>query len=404
MSAPDPSTAPGPSSAGPAGPPSAGPADPYAPPAPGTSGDRAGDVSDDAFDEALDDAPPVTRRAVTLAASLLATTLLLAGLLVLPAPYAIRSPGPTENTLGEQNDTPLIQIDGTPTYDSTGELLLTTVSVAGGPGYPASFGQVVQGWFDERRSVLPVEAIFPTGSTKEQQEQQGQAEMLSSQESATAAALTELGYDVPATLTIVGTTEGSGAEGKVQDGDVIVSFDGSPVTTYQDLVDDLDATTPGDDVVLGVQRDGQEADVTVTTGDNGGTALLGVYIDPRYDFPVDVQIQIEDIGGPSAGTMFALGIIDRLTPEDEANGQVIAGTGTMSVEGDVGAIGGIQQKMWGALRDGATWFLAPAANCDEVVGNVPDGLSVVKVATLAEARDAVEAIGAGTAQDLPTCS
>ena len=358
------------------------------------------------FDDLLadDDAPPpVTRRALTFGISLLATTVLVAGLAVLPAPYAVRSPGPTEDTLGEQDGQPLISVTGAETYDSTGELRLTTVSVAGGPGYPVNLAQVVQGWFDRSRSVRPVEEVFPTGRTKEETEQQGQAEMISSQENATVAALTELGYDVPATLTVQGTSPGTGAEGVVEQGDVIVSLDGTPVPTYQDLIDGLAAVTPGDDVTLGVVRDGEPTDLTVTTSDGGDTALLGVFIDPEFDFPVDVTIQIDDIGGPSAGMMFALGIVDQLTPEDEADGVSIAGTGTMSVEGDVGPIGGIQQKLYGAVRDGATWFLAPQANCGEVVGNVPDGLHVAAVSTLADARDAMTAIGAGEGGSLPTC-
>lgn len=351
-----------------------------------------------------DDAPPpVTRRSLTFGISLLATTLLVAGLAILPAPYAVRSPGPTENTLGQQDGRPLISIAGAQTYESTGELLLTTVSVAGGPGYPVNLGQVLQGWFDSSRSVRPVEEVFPTDRTKEETEEQGQVEMISSQENATVAALTELGYEVPATLTVQGAVTGSGSDGVVEQGDVIVSLDGSPVSTYQDLIDDLADVSPGADVVLGVLRDGTPTDLTVTTTDGGDTALLGVFIDPTFDFPVDVSIQIEDIGGPSAGTMFALGIIDQLTPEDEANGVVVAGTGTMSVEGDVGPIGGIQQKLYGALRDGATWFLAPQANCPEVAGNVPDGLHVAAVSTLADARAAVTAIGAGQGDSLPTC-
>ncbi|ARU52474.1 PDZ domain-containing protein [Cellulosimicrobium cellulans] len=347
--------------------------------------------------------PPVTRRSLTFGISLLATTLLVAGLAILPAPYAVRSPGPTEDTLGEQDGTPLISITGAETFDSTGELRLTTVSVAGGPGYPVNLAQVVQGWFDRSRSVRPVEEVFPTGRSKEETEQQGQAEMISSQENATVAALTELGYEVPATLTVEAAVPDSGSDGVVEPGDVIVELDGAPVPTYQDLIDGLAAVDPGADVTLGVLRDGAETDLTVTTTDGGDTALLGVFIDPTFDFPVDVTIQIEDIGGPSAGTMFALGIVDQLTPEDEANGVVIAGTGTMSVEGDVGPIGGIQQKLYGALRDGATWFLAPQANCPEVVGNVPDGLHVAAVSTLADARAAMEAIGAGEGDTLATC-
>lgn len=346
------------------------------------------------------DVAPITRRTVTLGVSLLVTAVLTAVALVVPTPYAMRSPGPTEDTL-ERN---LIQIDGARTYESTGQLRLTTVSVLGGPGFPMMSGQVIQGWLDPQRSVLPVEAVFPEATTKEQQQELSQAEMVSSQESATAAALTELGYDVPAVLDVAGTEPGAGAEGKLDEGDVIEEFQGEPVGTYADLIDGLARTEPGDDVTLGVRRGDRMVDVSITTADNGQRAVLGVFIDPHYDFPVDVSIEIENIGGPSAGTMFALGIIDKLTPEDEANGQIIAGTGTMSPEGTVGPIGGIEQKLYGAARDDATWFLAPADNCDQVVGNVPDGLNVVKVATLAEARDAVEQIGRGEGADLPTCS
>ncbi|WP_240644127.1 PDZ domain-containing protein [Antribacter gilvus] len=350
--------------------------------------------------------PPVSRRTMTTGVALLATALLSAAALVLPAPYAMRSPGPTEDTLGEQGGKRLIQIEGAETFEATGELRLTTVSVLGGPGYPMTAGQVVQGWLDPQRSVQPVEQIFPESTTKEEQQQVSQAEMLSSQEAATAAALTELGYDVPATLTVVAVSEGTGADGVVRPEDVITTFQGEPVGTYADLIAMLAETEPGSDVVLGVQRGGAPADLTITTGvaEGADRALLGVYIDPEYDFPVDVTIEIEDIGGPSAGTMFALGIIDRLTREDEADGEVIAGTGTIDVDGSVGAIGGIEQKMYGALRDGAEWFLAPAGNCDQVAGNVPDGLTVVRVATLREARDAVRAIGAEDTEGLPSCT
>ena len=356
------------------------------------------------FEEPRAVTEPITRRTVTVGVSLLATAVLAAVALVVPTPYAMRSPGPTEDTL----DRDLIQIDGARTYESTGQLRLTTVSVLGGPGYPMTAGQVVQGWLDPERSVLPVEAIFPEATTREQQQEVSQAEMVSSQESATAAALTELGYDVPAVLDVAGTEPGSGADGKLVEGDVIGAFQGEPVGTYADLINKLAGTRPGDDVTLGVERGGRSLDVTITTGGttggNGQRAVLGVFIDPQYDFPVDVSIEIENIGGPSAGTMFALGIIDKLTAEDEANGQIIAGTGTMSPEGAVGAIGGIEQKLYGAVRDDAEWFLAPADNCAQVVGNVPDGLNVVKVATLAEAREAVEQIGRGAGDGLPTCS
>lgn len=265
---------------------------------------------------------------------------------------------------------------------------------------------MLQGWLSGSRQVVPVESVFPQDATQEQLDEQTQAQMVSSQENATVAALEELGYTVPVTLTVHDTVEGTGAVGVLEPDDVLLSYDGTELGSYGQLIDLLDATEPGSTVTLGVRRDGEDVDVDVVTGAREGEdgSQLGVYIDPTFDPPVDVTIQIDRIGGSSAGTMFALGIIDKLTPEDEAGGQVIAGTGTMDLNGDVGPIGGIRQKLAGAVRDGATWFLAPADNCAEVVGHVPDGLRVVEISTLHEAREAVEAIGAGTADDLPTCT
>ena len=228
--------------------------------------------------------------------------------------------------------------------------------------------------------------------------------MVSSQENATVAALEELGYEVPTELVVVEPVEGTGADGVVAPEDVIVALDGVELSSFSQLTDLLRETEPGSTVVVTVLREGERVDLDVVTGDSGeDRALLGVYIDPVFDLPFEVTIQIENIGGPSAGMMFALAVVNDLTPEDETGGETIAGTGTVDLSGDVGPIGGIRQKLHGALRDGASWFLAPEGNCAEVVGHVPDGLRVVRVDTLADARAAVEAIGAGTAQDLPTC-
>ncbi|MGV8979005.1 MAG: PDZ domain-containing protein [Cellulomonas sp.] len=344
-------------------------------------------------------------RSVTLSISMLVAAVLFAVLAVVPAPYVVSSPGPTRDTLGDEGGTPLISITGAPTYPSTGQLRLTTVSATGGPGYPSTVLGVVRGWFDSTSAVQPVEALYPPDVSKDQVTKANQAQMTSSQEDATVAALEELGYDVPATLTVAGTTPGSGADGALRVDDVIVTMDGTPLTSFTQLTDALKATAAGATVRLGVKRAGSTIDVDVVTTERaGGGAQLGVLINPTFSPPIDVKIKIEDIGGPSAGTMFALGIIDKLTPQDEANGQVIAGTGTMDISGDVGPIGGIRQKLVGARRDGATWFLAPADDCSEVVGHVPDGLRVVRIATLHEAREAIIAIGAGAGDSLATCT
>ncbi|PVU84000.1 signal protein PDZ [Cellulomonas sp. WB94] len=342
---------------------------------------------------------------MTLSIAMLVAAVLFAVLAVVPAPYVVSSPGPTRDTLGEQGGTPLISIAGAPTYPSTGQLRLTTVSATGGPGYPSTVLGVVRGWFDGSSAVRPVEELYPPDASKDDVDKANQVQMTSSQENATVAALEELGYGVPATLTVAGTTTGSGADGVLLVDDVLVSMDGTALTSFTQLTDTLKATAAGATVHLGVERAGSPTDVdVVTTARTGGGAQLGVLINPTFTPPIDVKIKIDDIGGSSAGTMFALGIIDKLTPEDEVNGNVVAGTGTMDISGEVGPIGGIRQKLVGARRDGATWFLAPADDCAEVVGHVPDGLRVVRIATLHEAREAITAIGAGTADSLPTCT
>ena len=120
---------------------------------------------------------------------------------------------------------------------------------------------------------------------------------------------------------------------------------------------------------------------------------------------VKVKMHIDDIGGPSAGMMYALGILNKLTGVDLAGGKTIAGTGTIDNNGKVGAIGGIRLKMISAKRDGARWFLAPNSNCDEVVGNIPQGLNVVSVKTLDDAYKALEKIKAGKSiKSFKTCN
>jgi len=346
-----------------------------------------------------------TPRALVMSFGMLAIAVLTGVLVVLPAPYAVNGPGPTKDVLGEVDGEPLIEVAGAETYPSTGELRLTTISGVGGPGYPAYALNVLQGWFSPSSVVRPVEDVYPQDVSREEIDEVNAGQMVSSQENASVAALTELGYEVPATLVVAGTVEGTDAEGKLEEGDVLTALDGEPLPDYQSLVARLADVDPGDTVTLTVTRHSRSVDVPVVTGEReDGGAQIGVFVDPSFDMPVDVDINIEGIGGPSAGTMFALGIVDLLTPEDEAAGEVIAGTGTVDVTGAVGPIGGIRQKLAGAARDGATWFLAPADNCDEVVGHVPDGLRVVEVATLHEAREAMVAIGAGDGDDLPTCT
>jgi len=327
---------------------------------------------------------------------------------LLPLPYVLLRPGPVRDVLGTTDGTadgtPMIGISGAPTYETEGTLDLLTVSISGGPGSSSSLWEVLQGWVSPSVAVRPLAEQYPPELTEEEIDEENAVSMVSSQESATAAALGELGVQYTTTLTVSGFAEGSDASTKLEQGDVLTGLDGTAVQDLPQLREALQQVPPGDPVTVTVQRSGQPVDVEVTTGpgQDSGT-VLGVLLSPAYEFPFDVTVEIENIGGPSAGMMFSLGIVDLLSPGAMTGGAEVAGTGTIDASGQVGPIGGVQQKLYGAERAGADWFLAPAANCDEVVGHVPEGLRVVRVETLGQARDAVETIASGDGTDLPTC-
>ena len=318
---------------------------------------------------------------------------------LLPSPYVIEQPGPVYDTLGvaehEGEEVPLIEIPDAETFPTDGELNLLTVTVLGRPGQTPNWLDVLGAWFDRTRSVVPVEAIFPPGVTDADRDAQNTAAMVDSQQDAIAAALVELGYDFPRDVTVAGVLDDSPAAGVLEEGDIITEVNGTAVNSVDELRAAVRENGGGTPASLLVVRDGEEQVIEVTPVERDGSVVLGVGVRMDYEFPVDVELQLDNVGGPSAGMMFALGIVDKLTPGAMTGGEIVAGTGTIDSAGEVGAIGGIRQKLWGAEDAGADWFLAPASNCDEVTGNVPDGLSVFAVSNLDEARTIVEAIGEG---------
>ena len=339
-------------------------------------------------------------RSVVMALSGMASALLIALLVVLPAPFMIETAGPTFDVFdGEIEGTTLVTVDGATTYASSGELRLTTVAVSHTSDTPFSLGPVVRAWLD------PASIVYPDIPVEGNREEAVQQEWISSQEMASVAALGELGTAVPAEIRVADFSPGSRAEGELMVDDIIVSVDGKEILTLPDLSDAIGAHAPGDQVTVVVARAGDDVTATFPTIQaQSGKTLMGVAIDPTFDMPYTVNVAIDHVGGPSAGLIFSLAIVDLLTPQDELQGAKVAGTGTISPGGDVGPIGGIPLKMIGARRAGAEWFLAPITNCSEVVGHVPAGLRVVSVATLSEAYDAIVAIGSKNADDLPTCS
>lgn len=345
--------------------------------------------------------------------ALIVALIALVVLTFLPTPYVIQRPGPVYDTLGtaageDGEQVPLIAIDGAETFETGGSLNLTTVQVVGNRERTPSWFELALAWMDPSRAVVPIESVFPEGVTSEQRDERNAVLMVDSQHEATAAALGELGYDTGASVTVVEAVQDSPADGVLEADDVIEAVGGEPVTSAAELRASIQ-DGEGTPVDLTVLRDGEEQQVELTpelsTTDGVDTWLIGITLTTDYDFPIDVTIQLDNVGGPSAGMMFALGIVDELTAGELNGGKDIAGTGTIDAAGTVGPIGGIRQKLYGARDAGADYFLAPASNCDEVVGHVPDGLRVFSTATLEESLAALDVIASdGDLDALPTCT
>ena len=321
---------------------------------------------------------------------------------VVSVPYVALTPGPTLNTLGKPSGADLIQISGHRTYPTSGHLNLVTVSYSGGPGTDFNIFSALRAWLTPDDAVVPESEIYSSGQTQQQVVQQDTQEMLGSQQDATAAALCYLKIGFTTVNPVAATVKGTPAYGVLRKGDDITAVDGTPVDCHHNVVTMIRDRKPGSKITLTVLRNGASRNFTLATKDVGGEPVVGVELSaPTYEFPFKVKINLPDIGGPSAGLMFALGIIDKLTPDNLTGGRFIAGTGEIDPTGQIQPIGGIQQKMAGARQAGATIFLSPASNCANTTGAVPSGLRLVKVSTLAQAVSDLQAIKKG--QPVPSC-
>ena len=360
------------------------------------------------------------RLMIGIGALLLAVGLVVAGATV-RVNKVIEAPGPTWNVLaavpGDDSDQSVITVTGAQTYPAEGALRMTTVSVSGCPGYPVTLFDVVGAWLSPNKTILERDQVCPPSLSQQDVEETNQAQMTSSQNTAVVAALMETGMATRMVLTVEGTGPDQ-TEGLLQKGDILTSVtpaggQATPTTTYTALRELLTTVPAGTAVELGIERDGEPMTVSLTTitppdANSDGSpdsegSLLGVYLSAEADSDIEAPFGLSKVGGPSAGSMFALGIVDELTPGDLTGGKDIAGTGTIALDGSIGPIGGIEQKMAGAKTDGSGYFLAPASNCADVVGNVPDGLEVYAVSTLHEAVTTVEAIAADDTSGASTC-
>ena len=310
----------------------------------------------------------------------------LVGTLV-PVPYVAQVPGPTYNTLGDLDGDPIISVDGRDRNDVSGNLNLTTVGV---PQRPLTLVGAVQGWFDDEVSVVPRDTVYPPDQTVEQTQAQNRQAFLTSEQSANAAALRELGY--PEKVVVQTVADDSPSAGQLEAGDALEAVQGTPTPDTDSLDAVLTSIPAGTAVVVDYTRQGRPGQATVTTASGAGRAgsFLGIGVLQTPSAPFTVDIRVDDVGGPSAGLMLTLGIIDLVGDTDLTEGAVIAGTGTIDADGTVGPIGGIPLKMIAARDIDAELFLVPADNCAEALGNAQPGLPTARVATLEDALSALQ--------------
>ena len=323
---------------------------------------------------------------------------LLAGVAAfLPVPYLGLSPGAPYNTLGvaPDSDARMIAISGVQTYPAEdGQLDFTIVSVSGKCESGLTLTEAISVWFDRDAAVVPKTVVCPPDASDEEVSEKVAEEMRSSQDSAITAALAHLRISKVAVTKVL---EGSPAAVALRPGDVITTVDGVEVKTLAELRREIGKRSVGQTVRIGYTRGGVAAHATIGTvaaEDDGTRPTIGIEGKTDATAPFTVDINTDPVGGPSAGLMLSLGIIELLTPGSLTGGAHVAGTGTIAEDGSVGPIGGIQQKLVGAAEAGATHFLVPDGNWERAQSFQQDGLTMHRIETLADALAALEKIKA----------
>jgi len=319
-------------------------------------------------------------------------------LAVVTVPFVSLGPGPTFDTLGEVDGKQVVQIEGTQTHPTTGHLNMTTVSQRD----DLTLGEAMSLWISGQEQLVPRDLIYPPGKSRDEVDQANNADFKTSEDSAQYAALGYLKY--PEAVTIASVTDPGPSGGKLKAGDAIDAVDRTPVANVEQFTSLLKKTKPGQVVSIDYRRKNEPAGVTeITLGTNKDRdyGFLGVAVLDAPWAPFTVDFNLANIGGPSAGLMFSLAVVDKLTTGDLAGSTFVAGTGTITVDGKVGPIGGITHKMAAARAAGASVFLVPAKNCYEAMSDIPSGLKLVKVETLGSAVDALHAMTSGAAT--PSC-
>ncbi|MEH3032890.1 MAG: PDZ domain-containing protein [Aeromicrobium erythreum] len=358
--------------------------------------------------QAPDPAAQLSRRYGTLVAAGLTLVALVSVAFILPVPYVTMRPGPVFNTLGDFEGKPMFTFGkDARTYPTEGALDFTTVSVTRADTRVTLVDVLKAYLVEDDVAVVPHDIVYPDDQSEKDSAAVGQAQLTSSKDSSRVAALRAAGYRVPEQAAVAAVTKGAPADGRLQLGDRITSVDGRDTTTAASVVKLVSGTKPGQVVRIGYERRGRTGVASIRTRADARdpkVARVGVSLRSQYAFPVKISNNVGDqVGGPSAGMMFALAIYDRLTPGPLTGGLQVAGTGEIAADGTVGPIGGIRQKLAGAAAADAQVFLAPAANCGEVRAADRHGMRVVKVSTLKDAIRDLRALAKDPKASVPTC-
>ena len=303
----------------------------------------------------------------------------------IPTTYVTLEPGPAPDTKT------LTKIEAR-TFDSQGSFHITTALVS---PRGVSLQAAMRAMLLPDADLIPRDLVYPPDKTRKQADQLHAEQMSESQHSAASAALAELGIRLqPDGLLVRSVVKDGPANKEVDPGDVLIRADGKVLSKKEDLTGLITKKRPGDAVALSIRRDGTVRDVTVGTKSSGGESprtVIGVTVSNNDKFPFEVSIEAGDIGGPSAGLMFALSIYDLLEPSDLTGGKTIAGTGTITPDGKVGRVGAVAQKIRGAEKVNARVFIVPRDELDEAKA-VKTKMRIIPAATLAEAVAALKVL------------
>lgn len=311
---------------------------------------------------------------------------------VVTVPYVSLGPGPTFDTLGEVEGKEVVDIEGTDVHKTNGHLNMTTVSQRDG----ITLGQALTLWMSGREQLVPRDLVYPPDKSKDDIDKANNQEFKRSEDSAEYAALGYLKY-APA-VTVETVSKDGASHGKLKEGDAIDAVNGTPVSSLEQFQELMGKTKPGDEVILDFRRKNAPvgvATVKLGTAPDKKQGVLGIGVVEAPWAPFTIDFNLANIGGPSAGLVFSLAVIDKLTTGDLSGDKFVAGTGTIDADGKVGSIGGITHKILAAHEAGATVFLVPAENCDEAKSAHEDGLNLVRVENLEGAVDALKALSAG---------